>query len=337
MSHISQAALRLAVTVVTNFAVAATIFAQGYLGCPPSDNRNDKRHECCGSSGRLGIGFTVGSTGIGLDLSTDISSNFRVRAGVDYTPHIAVPMSFGLSSYHDGGVTSDNFGKLQKYMQGLTGIDVDDRVELDGKPTMTNFKLLLDYYPWASKGWRVTAGFYAGSRRVAKAINTMGEMPSLLAVNIYNHFYDFIMSDEAIDNPIFGDIYLDPFLVDEVREDLEGQGTMGIHIGDFRDGKPYMMTPDTDGMVKVNAFAKVFKPYVGLGYTGDLGKSGRWKIDVDCGIMMWGGAPKLITHDGTNLSKDVINIKGKPGDYVDLMNSFKVYPVVSVRFGYRLF
>ena len=286
----------------------------------------------------LEVGVGVGTTGIGIDLATHITDHLRVRAGVDFTPHIKVPMSFSLQSYTDeGGVNAGNFEKMQSYMKKLTGIDVDDRVDLDGVPTMTSFKLLFDVYPWVDRGWRFTAGFYAGGRRAAKALNTMGEMPSLLAVNIYNNFYDYIMSDDAIDKPIFGNTYLDPFMVDEIREDLEGQGYMGIHVGDYKDGRPYMMQPDKDGMVEVSAFVNRFKPYVGLGYTGDLGKTKRWKLDVDCGMMMWGGTPSLIVHDGVNLSKDIVNIKGKPGDYVDMMKAFKVYPVVSVSVSYRIF
>ena len=286
----------------------------------------------------LEVGVGVGTTGIGIDLATHITDHLRVRAGVDFTPHIKVPMSFSLQSYTDeGGVNAGNFEKMQSYMKKLTGIDVDDRVDLDGVPTMTSFNLLFDVYPWVDRGWRFTAGFYAGGRRAAKALNTMGEMPSLLAVNIYNNFYDYIMSDDAIDKPIFGNTYLDPFMVDEIREDLEGQGYMGIHVGDYKDGRPYMMQPDKDGMVKVSAFVNRFKPYVGLGYTGDLGKTKRWKLDVDCGMMMWGGTPSLIVHDGVNLSKDIVNIKGKPGDYVDMMKAFKVYPVVSVSVSYRIF
>ena len=53
--------------------------------------------------------------------------------------------------------------------------------------------------------------------------------------------------------------------------------------------------------------------------------------------MMWGGTPSLIAHDGVNLSKDVKNIKGKPGDYVDVLKTFKVYPVISVAVSYKFF
>lgn len=285
---------------------------------------------------RFEVGISAGRTGLGVDVATNITDNFRLRAGVDYMPRFTFPMSFSLQSYTDGGVNSENFDKMQKYMEGLTGIKVDDRIDIDGKPTMTSFKLLVDVYPWPEKGWRFTAGFYIGSRKIAKAINTMGEMPSLLAVNIYNHFYDYIMSDDAYDKPI-GGVNFDPFLIDEIREKLESEGRMGIHIGDFKDGSPYMMQPDSDGMVKATAFVNAFKPYLGLGYTSTLDKKGRFKLDVDCGMMMWGGSPTLITHDGVDLTSEVKNIKGKPGDYVDVLKAFKVYPTVGIRFSYRIF
>lgn len=280
----------------------------------------------------------VGSTGLGINVGTNLGDHFRLRAGVDFMPHFNFPMSFSLQSYTDGGgINAGNFEKMQRYMKKLTGFDVDDEVDIDGQPIMANFKLLFDYYPWKEKGWRVTAGFYYGSRKVAKARNTMEEMPSLLAVNIYNHFYDFIMSDEAIDEPIFGDVYIDPFLIDDIRDKIAGEGYMGIHIGDYKDGCPYMMQPDKDGIVKVSAFVNRFKPYVGLGYTNDFGKDRRFKLDVDCGAMMWGGSPSIVTHDGTNLTKEVDNIKGKPGDYVDIMKSFKVYPVITLSISYNIF
>ncbi len=333
MSHLlkflSQSLVALAIAIPANM-MAAQSNQPEIRSKEPRNGRNILSH--------IEVGVGVGTTGIGLDVATYLTDHLRVRAGIDFTPHIKVPMSFGLQNYTgEGGVNAGNFDKMQRYMKSLTGIDVDDRVELDGVPTMTNFKLLFDVYPWVDKGWRFTAGLYIGGKRMAKAINTMSEMPSLLAVNIYNNFYDFIMSDDAIDKPIYGDIYLDPFMVDEIREDLAGEGYLGIHVGDFKDGKPYMMQPDKDGMVKIDAFVKRFKPYAGLGYTGEVGKNKRWKLDFDCGIMMWGGSPSLIVHDGVNIGKDIVNIKGKPGDYVDFANSLKVYPVLNFTISYKIF
>ncbi|MCM1355212.1 MAG: hypothetical protein NC212_02260 [Staphylococcus sp.] len=285
----------------------------------------------------LDLGVSVGTTGLGIDVASDINEIIRVRAGFDFVPRFTVPMAFSLQSYTDGGVNSGNFATMQKYMEGLTGFEVDDRVEMDGKPMMYNFKLIFDVYPWRDKGWRFSAGCFFGSRKVAKAINTMGEMPSLLAVNIYNHFYDYFMTTDFFETPIYGDYYLDPFLVDDVRADLEKNGLMGIHIGDFKDGSPYMMQPDSEGMVKASAYVNAVRPYVGLGYTGPLSKNKRLNLDIDLGMMMWGGSPTIVTHDGVDLTTEVVNIKGKPGDYVDFFKGIKVYPVLNFRISYRLF
>lgn len=283
------------------------------------------------------LGASVGTTGVGIDVSSHVTSMVRVRAGFDFTPHINVPMWFGLESYTDGGITSGNFGRMQEIMHRLTGLEVDDRVELEAKPTMMNAKLLVDVYPLHDKRWRITAGCYFGGRKVGKAINTMREMPSLLAVNIYNSAYDYIMNNDLTSEPFYKDFMLDPYLVEELREDMGKRGELGIHIGDYKDGKPYMMHPDSEGMVKANAFVNAVKPYLGLGFTGALDKKGRWALDVDAGVMFWGGSPKVITHDGTDLTNDVVNVKGKPGDYLDAMKAFHVYPVVSVRFSYKMF
>lgn len=347
MSHYSTKAMsRLAALALASVMAFAPAYAQKSSETALSAS-SSTRHAATFSIKKdhnifshLDLGVQLGTTGLGIDLSTHVTDHLRLRAGFDCTPHVAVPMSFSLSSYHDGVVTSANFDKMQKLMYQLSNTEVDDKVEMEGKPTMNNFKFLVDYYPWANKGWRVTAGFYSGPRKVAKAVNTIGEMPSLLAVNIYNNFYDFIMSDDAIDKPFYTsgngeEFYLDPFLVDDLRERFGSEGYMGIHVGDFKDGTPYMMHPDRDGMVKVAAYVNKIKPYAGLGYTGDLGS--RLKLDVDCGVMMWGGSPTLITHDGTDLTHDVVNIQGKPGDYVKLMNKFKVYPVVNLRLSWRIF
>ena len=63
----------------------------------------------------------------------------------------------------------------------------------------------------------------------------------------------------------------------------------------------------------------------------------RYNISFDAGLMFWGGTPDIITHDGTNLSKDVINIGGKVGDYVDLIKGVKAFPVLNLRITRRLF
>ena len=112
--------------------------------------------------------------------------------------------------------------------------------------------------------------------------------------------------------------------------------------------RPYIVAPDEDGMVRVTASSKSFKPYLGFGYGGNLVKKrDDWKISFDCGAMFWGGTPELVVYHGLklpngsyrdiSLTEDVENIGGKVGSYVKLFKSLKVYPVLSLRITKRLF
>lgn len=304
----------------------------------------------------LDVGLSLGSAGIGLDLSTNVTDWVRLRAGVDYMPEFAVPMSFSITSYKEGATPDDgytvnesNFDKLQELMYGITNIHVDEHVDMQGRPSFWNFKFMVDVMPWADKRWHITAGFYLGSNKIANARNTIEEMPSLLAVNIYNHFYDFAKSGAYWDEPMipgYDDYYMSP----EMAEKLIERGAVGINVGTFsrdihdnegniiyRKGQPYMMRPGTDGLVRAKALVNRFRPYIGFGYNNEVGKSGRLSIGFDAGVMFWGGSPKIVTHEGIDLINDVENVNGKVGDYVDIVNSFKVFPSVNFRISYKLF
>ena len=53
--------------------------------------------------------------------------------------------------------------------------------------------------------------------------------------------------------------------------------------------------------------------------------------------MFWGGVPTVLTHDGTNLVKDVENLMYKTGDYVRVVKKFPAYPVLNLRISKVLF
>ena len=113
---------------------------------------------------------------------------------------------------------------------------------------------------------------------------------------------------------------------------------MGVHMGDYADGKPYRMVPDANNMVSCKIKVNNFRPYLGFGYGGKLSsRSDRNWISFDCGAMFWGGTPNVIAHDGVNLAKDVHNISGKVGDYVRISKHVKAYPVLELRLTHRIF
>lgn len=289
----------------------------------------------------LDVGVSLGTTGIGVDFTLPIGSQVNVRTGVAYMPPISVPMHFDLMNYTEDGseITESTFDKAKELMQTLTGFEVNRSVQINGKPNMFTFKFLFDVYPFRNnKHWRVTAGFYIGPKKIATAINDMAEMPTLVSVGIYNGLYDRIMETDFIETPIYEDFYLDPDLADELKARLSGYGRIGVHVGDYvGTGKPYLMEPDKDGTVSANAYVNVFRPYLGFGYTTSLDKAKRWNFSVDCGAMFWGGHPKIVTHEGVDLTTDVENISGKVGDYVDIAKAMKVYPVLNFRISYAVF
>ena len=227
--------------------------------------------------------------------------------------------------------------------------EVDRNVDMKGKPTMKNFKLLVDVFPFQNKHWHVTGGFYWGPSTVAKAENAAYDGTSLVSVSIYNNLYEkVIASYESIKKMEAGDP-TDPipyitingqqiYAGEELYNKFLSYGRMGVHVGDFEEGKPYRMEPDANNMVSCKIKVNNFRPYLGFGYGGKLSnRSDRNWISFDCGAMFWGGTPKVITHDGVNLAKDVKGITGKVGDYVTFFKGVKVFPVLELRLTHRIF
>lgn len=284
------------------------------------------------------IAANIGTTGLGLEVASPITEWTKLRAGFDCMPHFTIPMTFGMESYVDGQI-NNKFDKIQDIMYRMSGMTIDKEIKMDSKPTMTTFRLLVDVYPFKNnRHWHFTAGFFLGGNSVGKSINVMSEMPSLLALNMYDRLYKGITSpdfkDQIIDEPIFGDIYLDPEVADVLQEKMLELGQLGVHVGDYKDGTPYMMMPDKDGTVSAKAKVNRFRPYIGFGYGGALSPDGKWQASFDAGVQFWGGVPKVTTHDGTVLN-DLINLRGKVGSYMDLMRAVPVYPTIDFRISYR--
>ena len=299
----------------------------------------------------LDVSVTAGTTGIGIDVASKIGNNVQLRAGYEYMPRfkqsIYFPVEVGgqaaVAYDENGNRVETTFDRLSKLLKELTGFTVDDEVEMIGKPTVNNFKFLVDVFPFKNKHWHVTAGFYWGPSQFAYAENATTAMTSLLAVSMYNQIYEKAVADDPIID-IDGDGTaqnpgMTMYLNEAYRQKIVNYGRMGFHVGDKKDtGEPYIMEADADGMVKVRAKSNSFKPYLGFGYGGKLMKSrDDWQVSFDAGMMFWGGTPSLITHDGTNLTKDVENITGKVGDWVDFLGGIKVYPVLQVRFTKTIF
>lgn len=295
--------------------------------------RNMDEH---GVFNRLEIAANAGTTGLGLEVASPVTKWAKLRVGFDVMPKFKVPMKFEINSYLSDGV-NNNFGKIQELMRKFTGLEMDETVEMDSRPTLNTFKMLVDVYPFKNRHWHVTAGFYIGGRSMGKSINTMQEMPSLVTLNMYNTLYNNVMAEDfiekVIDEPIFGDVYLSPDVAFELQDRLGEYGELGVHIGDYKDGTPYMMKPDKDGTVSAKAYVNRFRPYLGFGYEGNLSPDGKWQIGFEAGAQFWGGVPKVTTHEGVVLN-DLKDLRDKVKTYMNLMKCLPVYPSITCRLSY---
>lgn len=285
----------------------------------------------------LDASITLGTTGLGFDLATPAGEYVELRAGYAFMPRLHFNMGFGVQV----GETRDRkqFKQLADMLYDLTGYEANDEITMIGIPTWNNFKFLVDIYPFKDdRRWHFTAGVYIGSSEFAKAYNRTEDMPTLLAVGIYNQLYDKALNYEPLMS--YGDLQLDdPELQDKLHDKFQSWGRMSMPVGEHKsDDTKYMMEPGHDGMVKARATTCTVKPYLGFGYGGQLIKGDdRYKVSFDCGMMFWGGTPDVYMHDGTDLSRDIKNIKGKVGDYTSLIRALKVFPVLNVRFTRTIF
>ncbi|WP_143058338.1 hypothetical protein [Prevotella sp. khp7] len=315
----------------------------------------------------MDVSLTAGTTGLGLELSSPIGEYVQLRAGYDFTPHFTKNMQFDVivgdepARRYDanGNRVETRFDRMSEMLYSFSGFDADDHIDMAGKPTMSNFKLLVDVFPFKandnwSKNIHFTAGFYWGASKFAEAVNTTEAMVTLLSIGMYNRMYDNVMNGDPVitlPNPQNPSEPYESYLNPHQEKMFRDAGRMGFKLGEFahdiydsygelvhREGDPYVMVPNSKGMVVVKAKSNAFKPYLGFGYGGRLVKNrDDWKVSFDAGVWFWGGSPDLYMHDGINLTKDVRNISGQVGDYVDLAKTFKVYPVLNVKFTKRIF
>lgn len=348
----------------------------------------------------LDLSLTTGSTGLGIDFASPINDLFTLRGGFSWMPPISPTMTFGVQVGDDPSTSQSKFERLSGLLNSLTGFKVNNSVDMKGVPTYYHVNLMLDVTPFRNKNWHFTAGLYLGPSNVAHAYNTTEDMPSLMAVSIYNNLYDKVISSPVLTDTenyfftyTYGEILEQAEILDilginidnisdpnirnllystwasfpiqnpdgswdsngnfifDIYNRIAKYGRMGIHIGDYRNdvldeagniihkqGDPYMVEPNEDSMVKAWVKVNRLKPYLGFGYGGRLSKKDdSWRISFDAGALFWGGTPKVVTHDGTDLIGDVEHVGGKVGRYVDIINQFKVFPVLNLRITKRLF
>ncbi|MGM9760300.1 MAG: hypothetical protein ACI30I_09365 [Parabacteroides sp.] len=112
---------------------------------------------------------------------------------------------------------------------------------------------------------------------------------------------------------------------DAMRDLIAAGGSAGLEIGDVT--IPVDKNGDVDGGLKVSSV----RPYVGIGY-GRAVPSKRVNFLLDLGVQIH-GTPEVYAETGnvSDLMREADN------DFTDIINHFKVYPVLKLRISGKLF
>lgn len=287
----------------------------------------------------LAIGIGFGTEGASLDLALPIGHYVQLRAGMSYLPSIKLTKHFDASQ--TGSTGTSNFDSITSILHDITGLQFDEQIDMKASTQLWNGKILVDVFPFKKKNWFFSAGLYFGPKQVLHIENAAEDMGTLIALSTFNNIYNKVEDAVANDNPaqIFGDISLTPQMMDQIMS----IGRLGIAVGTYKQtteshqaGDIYNMVPDENGMIKLDVRSNVVRPYVGFGYRTAISRDKRSFFSVDAGILCW-GTLKMITHDGTNLIKEVDVTNPMLKQYTDVVNHMKVYPAINIRFTRQIF
>lgn len=199
-----------------------------------------------------------------------------------------------------GDLTGD-----QSVVGQITSNDYKSNIDVEGKLSFFNWKFLFDIYPFKKSSFHLTVGAYIGTKNLVEVYNT--EPGVLSRINEANQNIDAYNETPAgILSPV---------------------KNIGLELGD------YLLTPDENGNADAQIRVNSFKPYVGLGFGRAVPKKHRFNVQGEFGVMFW-GSPKLYSQDHEITKED---IDGDGGDFLNTLSKISVYPVLNLRFTYRIF
>lgn len=311
-----------AMTLTTSVAAQSNIGGTHSSTSVPS-NRGILNH--------LDLGVSVGTTGVGVDVAMPVGNHLRVRAGYNYMPRFRFNSDFYIDTSHGSigsliekidqiegkleqygvDINSENLAEYREMFETFSKIEKRDYVTMSFRPTMHQFKFMVDVLPFKNKHWSFTAGFFAGPSVVADATNLESEQLMLQGINAYNEIYakypEHGINGNYLHRP--GKEKDDPFY---------RYGMAGFCFGEFEDGDIAMMVPTEDATVKAEMEVSKVRPYIGFGYNTHLSRDKKWGMNVDAGVMFLCGSPRVYVDNIYKIDASDIRFD-ENGNYLDGM------------------
>ena len=269
-------------------ALAAMTTAQAQI----DNDKNNFNH--------LSASLGAGTTGISLELGTVVNSHIGLRAGVDFMPNFTVKDHY---EFQRPAVLENIPPTLlnERYKFPSGNVDIDARAN----PSMTQGKVLVDYFPSEKISFHITAGLYFGASTMASMKATD---PVIASYELYQN--DIKAGELKPENP-------------PIKVDFEG----------------YALTPNK-GRVQLDFNASAVKPYLGVGFGRTVPRK-RVGCKFELGVLFW-GKHEVVDHYGNNgkgytITKDEKGISKDFHDALKTINSIPVYPNLKISVVGRIF
>ena len=260
----------------------------------------------------MDVGVNVGTLGVGIDVAVPVGDYVRIRAGYNYMPRITFNSDFPIETSKGGfGQTAlQYFNKnkdkvadilnkppfdqpqYQKYTElfgKLSNMELRDYVTMGLKPTLHQFKFLVDVMPFKNnKHWSFTTGFFVGPSNIGSACNLDKETAVLEGVLAYNEMY-IEVCDQTFPA---GQLKVDGI---DILGKMKEAGVAGFPLGYFDKERRYkaMMVPSEDAIARAELEISKIRPYVGFGYNTHLSRNRKWNLNVDAGVLFLCGKPSV--------------------------------------------
>jgi hypothetical protein len=239
----------------------------------------------------------IGTTGLTIDLTTNVTDFVGIRAGVDIMPKVKYSTTVEIDGVEDRQVQYDMVRTLNPHLN-LPATHFPDKVDVEGKLNNTTGHVLVDLYPGKKTTLHFTVGAYFGPSEVVQVYTTKDEQ--LLGVAQYN---------------------------DSQARAIAGFPKIGAQLGDF------FLEPDATGHIDACVKTSGFRPYVGVGIGRNIPRKNPIGVSLDLGAQFW-GTPKVYCQGNELTANDV---EGEDGGVVKLLTKVKAYPTLTLRLTGKFF
>ena len=147
----------------------------------------------------IDVAGTVGTTGLGFDISMPMSEWAQLRVGGAWMPYIHFGPSFGVEVAEDlpEDMQGKRFKEIADMMENMLGTRPELSVKMEGDFSTSNFKCLVDIFPIKkNRNFHVTVGFYYGNTDLITAGVSQYSMRNLTAIGALNSLYRRALADK---------------------------------------------------------------------------------------------------------------------------------------------